>query len=118
MGKVIEMKGDFFTKEKVNKLKTMLMDKNTFPDIISVEVCSGNNQDADFIGFGYFTITKANSLRRMHIHWYELAVRVLPSHIIKNDRDLKDFYNTVFNLRMCPVTRLFNYFNTGSFFKS
>ncbi len=100
MGKM--MMGAPFKFKKINKLKTILLDKETFPEIESVTV----NEESK--GFGYVTITFENVTRRSHIHWYELAVRILPPRIFEED-NLNAFYYQIFKLNNDPVDTLFDH---------
>jgi hypothetical protein len=89
MGKV-SMRGDTFSTKKVYNLKTILMDKRLFPNVLSVEV------DTSKIGFGYLTISVSNDDRRSRIHWFELASRIMPSYLLDTENELRDFNEKIF----------------------
>ena len=108
MGKII---GDNFTFKKVNKIKTLLLDKKLFPTIESVE------SNAEDQGFGYISISFTGSPKRAHIHWYELTVKILAPMVInymndfdKDSVDLESFYRRVFVKKEDPVNLLYHFY--------
>lgn len=108
MGKIV---GDDFRFKKVHKIKTILLDKNLFPTIQSVE------SNAEDQGFGYISITFTDSLKRAHIHWYELTVKILAPMVIsymnnleKDSVDLESFYRRVFVKHEDPVNLLYHFY--------
>jgi hypothetical protein len=106
VGKVALL-GNKFTFTQRHMIKEILLDKSIFPEIVSVDVNSEKQ------GFGYFTITLLNSTRRLHIHWYELVVRILADHIIHNQENKQEYYRRVFLNKEEPVNLLFNnYYKT------
>ena len=88
----------------------MLLDKNLFPDIESVDVNAENQ------GFGYFSICFFEATKRAHIHWYELTVKILAPAIINRINedliDLESYYRRVFIKNEDPVNLLFHFYKS------
>ena len=102
MGKIV---GDNFTFKKVGKIKQMLFDKKLFEKVESIDV------NAEGQGFGYFSVTFENMIRRSHMHWYELTVKVLAPAILYKD-DLMDYYRRVFIKKEDPVNLLYHLYRS------
>ena len=102
MGKVTQLEGARFTFSSVAILKEILLDNRIFPGVTAIDV--------NEYGFGYFTIYYGENQRRRHIHWYELAVRVLPPHLF-SVQELSKFYTGVFITDLDPIQLLKTKYN-------
>lgn len=100
MGEIV---GDSFTSKKVHKIKQMLLDKEFFPEIETIDI---NGEDTPF---GYFSISFYNLTRRSHMHWYELTVKTLARAIL-SDELMETYYRRVFVKNEDPVNLLFHYY--------